>query len=209
MTTPRPITDFGFDNNAQRWRDRRNGRFVSEDAVTAEMNHHQTATFNALEFHTNELYNGEITPRQWQMRIIDELKNAHLSQAMFGAGGVGNMNQSRYGQVGATLRQQYRYLDGFTRDILAGNQSRAQALARIRQYGRATQQSYWNTYIRRFEGANVLIWWVLGVADHCEVCPSLAAGSPYTREQLGGRVPSNADTPCRANCNCHLRIERV
>lgn len=205
MTNPNPLLSggYGYNNTAQRWYDTGTGRFVSEQAVTDEMRVHQQATYNVLETLTTQLYRGQITLEQWQVGIAYELKDAHLAQAMYAVGGKNNMTQANYGRVGGTLADEYRYLANFANDIAAGNVSEAQALARIRQYGNATQASYWREYRN---ATKELIYWNLNPAEHCGDCLTLAGGSPYKPNELS-QVPGDGATQCRGNCRCTLSRE--
>lgn len=48
------------------------------------------------------------------------------------------------------------------------------------------------------------IWWNLWPpAEHCEDCPELAKGSPYTKDTLPTH-PAQGDTKCLRNCKCFL-----
>jgi len=49
-------------------------------------------------------------------------------------------------------------------------------------------------------------WQLGGAEDHCEDCPVLAEGGPYTPATLY-TTPGACDTPCLGNCKC--RIERL
>ena len=148
MTTPNPLNQYVYNNTAQRWQSVGSGRFVAEQTIIDEMRVHQEATFSTLDNLTTRLYSGSITVEQWQVAVASQLKDAHLAQAMFAVGGQANMTQANYGRVGGTLRDEYRYLSQFAQDIVDGKVSEAQALARIKQYGRATQQSYYREYAR-------------------------------------------------------------
>lgn len=194
------ISNVNFDNTALRWRNVRTGQFVAETVVVNELERHVSATFDALETMTTRLYRGDITLAQWQTGVAQELKDAHLAQAMFARGGKANMTSVEFGRVGGTLADEYRYLAGFADDIAAGRVSEAQAIARIRQYGRATRQSYWNEYRLASRG---LIAWRLNPAEHCGDCLNLAAGSPYRVDALP-TVPGAGSTQCRGNCKCTL-----
>lgn len=193
--------NYTYDNTAQRWRNVANGQFVSEQAVVAEMRVHQEATFSTLDTLTNQLYSGQLTVQQWQVSVASELKDAHLAQAMFGAGGSANMNASKWGRVGGTLASEYRFLDNFANDIANGNVSEAQALARIRQYGRATQQSYWREWEHARTGS--LVNWNVNPGENCGGCLDMQANNPHVASELD-KHPGSGDTPCRGNCNCTL-----
>ncbi len=51
-----------------------------------------------------------------------------------------------------------------------------------------------------------LLYWRLGPepSGHCQECPKIAAGSPYTRETLP-TVPRANRTTCKFNCKCFLQ----
>ncbi len=202
MTTP--ILDrTRYDNRAERWRDNATGRFIPHEAVVSEMRVHQQATYATLEGLTNQLYAKQITLAQWQLGVASELKDAHLAQAMFGAGGRANMTFVEFGRVGQTLREQYSFLNKFAADIAAGRQSQAQALARIRQYGNASAQSYYAEYVERRTGN---IYWRTTALESCPTCLAYAAGSPYTKSTLPA-YPCDGGTQCLANCKCYLSEE--
>lgn len=204
MTTPTRDSTYNYDNATQRWRNSLNGQFVSNESVVAEMRRHQEATFTQLESLTNRLYNREISLAQWQLGTAAELKDAHLAQALFGAGGRQNMDFSKWGRVGQTLREQYAYLNRFAQDIADGKVSQAQALARIRQYGKVSQVSYWNEFAVQNKGKQFN--YHLNPAEHCHPCIARVAGNPYTYETLQG-IPGDGSTPCRGNDACTLEVE--
>ena len=195
---------YAYNNTAQRWFDTASGKFVSEVAVTAEMRLHQTATYNVLDNVTRQLYAGQLSLEQWQLVVAAELKDAHLAQAMFAVGGQRNMTQANYGRVGGTLANEYRFLNQFAIDIQSGAVSEAQAIARIRQYGNATQQSYW----REYKLVSEIVYWNLNPAEHCGDCLTLAGGSPYKPQDLA-QVPGDGNTQCRGNCHCTLSREEI
>lgn len=192
-----------FNNTSQRWTNDSNGRFVSEAQVISELRTHQQAAESELQALTNRLYDGNITVAQWQVSVAQTLKDAHLAQSAFAVGGKRNMTQANYGRVGGVLRDEYGYLNQFAQDIVDGKQSRAQAVARIAQYGQATQQSYWREYAN---DTNDKIYWRLNPSDHCKDCVELAGNSPYTATTLP-TFPGAGETVCRGNCKCELHRE--
>jgi len=194
-------TTYRYNNNAQRWTDLNTGRFVSNQSVTDEMRRHQQATFGALDSMTQNLYSGNITLEQWQTGVAQELKQAHLAQSMFANGGKHNMTSVEYGRVGGTLADEYRYLNNFAQGIANGTISEAQAQARIRQYGKATQQSYWREYSQAREGKQVN--WIVNPGENCTDCLDMESGNPHDAKTLD-KFPGSGQTQCRGNCNCTL-----
>jgi hypothetical protein len=118
---------------------------------------------------------------------------------MFAVGGKANMTQANYGRVGGTLADEYRYLTNFANDILAGRVSEAQALARIQQYGNATQQSYW----REWSTTRKLVNWHVNPGESCGGCLDMEAQNPHNPDTMD-KYPGSGATECRGNCNCTL-----
>jgi len=192
-----------YNNRLLRWQEVATGRMVGEATVINQMRRHVAATFDTLDELTVRLYAGELTVQQWQTAVAAELKDAHVAQAMFARGGKVNMGATEYGRVGGTLADEYGYLSRFADDIAAGRQSLARARARVKQYGRATQQSYWREWALVSPGK---VYWRLNPAEHCEDCINLEAANPYTANTLP-TYPGAGATACRGNCNCHLERE--
>lgn len=198
MTTP--LFSYQYNNNANRWTNPVNGQFVAQAEVISEMRNHQTATYTALDNLTTSLYAGNITTAQWQVGVAQQLKDAHLAQAMYGAGGRANMTATKWGRVGGTLANEYSFLTNFANDIANGTVSEAQALARIKQYGNATQQSYWREFSANSPD---LLYWLLSAVRNCPDCIDLAGNSPYTSDTIP-TYPGAGVTRCRGNCKCTL-----
>ncbi len=216
---------FNFDDVEQRWREillvggliainqqtsgTSQGQLVPETAVIEEMRVHQLSTFDVLQMLTNQLYSGGISIPEWQIGVASELKDGHLAQSMFAVGGRANMTSVEFGRVGGTLSSEYRHLNAFAEGIANGTVSEAQALARVNQYGRATQQSYWSERTLIMANRGRMVNWVLHPAEHCEAslgflgCVDLAADSPHDPNELTV-FPGSGDTTCRGNCNCTL-----
>lgn len=204
MTTPQNnllTGQVGYNNTAQRWYSTGNGRFVSQQSVVDEMHRHQEATYDVLDSTTRQLYAGSINLQQWELAVASELKDAHLAQALFAIGGKNNATQANYGRVGGTLRDEYGYLHNFANDISAGRVSEAQALARIKQYGKATQQSYHREWVQVRKGKKIN--WNVNPGENCSGCLDMQSQNPHDAESMT-KFPGSGDTPCRGNCNCTL-----
>jgi hypothetical protein len=115
------------------------------------------------------------------------------------------------GRISIELNAEYGFLDGLLEEarrrhevtdtpfgLYIANRARlyAEALRSLFYYGQLAQHASTDP-----------VWWVLvELADHCSVCPELAAGSPYTVATLP-TVPSRGDTPCLGNCKCFLDFD--
>ena len=101
---------------------------------------------------------------------------------MFGAGGRANMSPALRESTNSIIAKEYEFLNDFAVDIASGNVSEAQSRARVKQYGNASQQSYWQALIAT-GGA-------LAIID---------SNPLYT-------VPGAGATRCRGNCKCTLNF---
>jgi hypothetical protein len=152
--------------------------FVPRDPVMDALTDAATQEMQRL---TEALYGGRIEISQWSMGVADTLKDLHLSNAMVAVGGSDNLGFTEYGRIGGTLSDEYRHLYDFAQGIANGEVSEAQALARISQYGQASQQSFWKEYILAQEKLEE--WADLPVLS---------------------QSPGDGSTQCHGNCNCTL-----
>ncbi len=181
------------------------GRFVKATAVkraTMQVIRQSQAEMRSL---TQQLNRGELTIENWRARFASELKNVHVSNAMAGAGGMGNMTQSDYGRVGQELRFQYQRLNGFAAKLKAGELSEAQAEARAEMYVASGNKTF--EAARRAKASEVFTEErnVLGATDkHCEGCLA---------ETARGWVPIGMLMPpgernCMALCKCRYAFRK-
>ena len=58
--------------------------------------------------------------------------------------------------------------------------------------------------------SDVKIYWMLGIAEHCDDCLLLEAGNPYSKFGVGANplpaVPRSGYTECLSNCKCRLEM---
>ena len=132
---------------------------------------------------TRALYGGRLNLSQWSMSVASVLKDAHLSNSIVAVGGADNLGPVNYGRSGGTLADEYRHLYDFAQAISDGDVSEAQALARIQQYSRASQQAYWREYVQR------------------EMRPE------WNDLPVLKNTPRDGRTQCHGNCNCQLRAD--
>jgi hypothetical protein len=138
------------------------------------------ATNEVLKALTERLYSGQINLVQWSLGVAGELKDAHVASALVGTGS-NSLNLQQLARVGGTLADEYRHLFDFAVGIARGDVSEAQALARISQYGKASQQEYWREYAKAQEKVDA--WAALPILS---------------------QSPGDGKTRCRGNCNCTL-----
>lgn len=184
-----------------------NGRFLSQSAVEALVDGRANKLGTLLRRLTDMLGRGDISLVQWQQSVREALKLAHTQAAIIGNGGRDNMQASDWGRIGQRLRAEYRYLEGFARDLLAGSVSTPMALSRISMYAQAVRGSYWEgTTIRQEKQGYSLMRRILDPqAAHCQDCLDFAARGLVS---IGSLPMPGQRCACRSNCKCRVEYKR-
>lgn len=151
---------------------RQGGRFVAFTVIREAAWQMAEATGNAVQAVAQQLIDGQLQVMHWQEFMRLAIKNEHLAQYMAGRGGKAQMTWRDYGIVGALLKEQYQFLDGFAAEVAAGKLTPAQILGRARMYMLNAQQSFWRGR-------------------------SEALGMPRLPT-----YPGAGDTECLVNCRC-------
>jgi len=126
-----------------------------------------------------ELLNGQITVQRWVLDFRTRLKDVYRNEYLLGRGGRQNMTASDWGKLGAMLKKQYQYLNGFARDIQAGKVSEGQMARRAQMYFDSSRQAF-------------------------ERGKSSATGMPDLPA-----YPGDGQTQCLSNCQCTWDIEET
>lgn len=184
-----------------------NGRFLSQSAVEALVDGRISRLGRELRRFTNMLSGGDITLDQWQQSVREALKLSHAQAAIIGNGGRDSMGPAEWGKVGQRLRGEYRYLETFARDLLAGSVSTPMALARIGMYAESVRGSYWEgTAIRQERQGYSLMRRILdSQAKHCQDCLDYAARGVVP---MGSLPMPGQRCACRSNCKCRVKYLR-
>lgn len=171
------------------------GRLVSEGEIAdslREMYERTQTQFGGL---AQAVARGDITPSLFQRAMMEQLKNLHLSTAVLGAGGWDRADARLYGRVGRVLRDEYRYLARFVRQMEAGQISPAEAVNRAQLYADNAYGQYWRETDRRMSRANVNEERLITDLEPCEICVDAAAQ---------GWVKLGTHTiPKHLKCRCH------
>jgi hypothetical protein len=198
-------TGYAWDRASARYRNLQTGRYVSEASVRGLGERFAIeAVGSNIELLTDRFIDGKIDLETWQRGMAREIKDAHVVSAMLGRGGRDQMTQADWGRLGARLREQYRYLNRFAREIANGQLSPAQIRARAAMYARSARTSYFDglTSAKREAGFEEEQR-VLGVAEHCDDCPPLAGyWAPI------GSLPPIGESQCLTNCRCSKKYRK-
>jgi len=184
-----------------------NGRFLSQTAVEALVDGRISNLGRLLRRYTSMLDRGDITLDQWQESVRQALKLAHVQAAMIGSGGRNGMTPVEWGRIGQRLRAEYRYLETFARDLLAGGISTPMALARIGMYAESVRGSYWEgTSMRQERQGYSLMRRILdSQAKHCQDCLDYAARGVVP---IGSLPLPGQRCACHSNCKCRVKYLR-
>lgn len=153
-----------------------------------------------------DLREGRISLAEWQLRMRDETRSAHVASYVLQRGGWQQMSQADYGRVGRELRDQYKYLNRFAQEIKSGKQRLDGTLQnRALLYIRAGRHTF-----HKAETKTALLLgfdqerYVLHPADHCRShrkhmgCVERAAAS----WQPIGLLPDIGECTCHSNDRC-------
>lgn len=194
---------YSFDNKSGRYRDNANGRFLSSRNVVSALETQIDASRSAMAQVTESLRNNRISLSDWRSEMVNHIKTIHVAQYAAGQGGWAQMTASDYGRIGNVLKEQYRYLNGFTHDLQeqmfskGGIDRRADARAGLyAEAGHATFEA--SRRLERFEAGMGYERRVLGSAEHCSDCVEYADRGWQPLHTL----PAIGDSQCHSNCRC-------
>jgi hypothetical protein len=198
--------DWSYDPVSGRYRSE-NGRFLSRKAIEALVDGRVGKLSTQLKDYTTRLSSGSITIDQWQGSVREAIKMSHIQAAVLGQGGRNALSSSDYGRIGQKLRQEYRYLERFVRDLLDGAVSSAHALNRIGLYAESVRSSYWEgTTVRQEQQGYSLMRRILdGQAIHCQDCIGYAQRGIVP---IGSLPMPGQRCECRARCKCTIEYLR-
>lgn len=159
-----------------------------------------------------QLQREEITPAVWRAKMDSAIRIGHVEAHMAGqriAGAAGYAGEAQ--RIGRIIGDgESQYLQGFLTDILDGRyidldgEFRLGAFeSRQMMYVKKTRATSCAGFVYASSG-NAFDWVLGATEDHCEECPIMAAGGPYTEATLY-TYPALSDHPCRTSCLCYLR----
>jgi len=134
--------------------------------------------------------------------------------SMFGKAAALNADDLFY--LRRAMEVEAQFLKGFIDDVVSGRIDLAGKMgagSRADLYSRSLRGSWWNAKTEWAgggddgDGYEVICFWEMSPAEHCEDCVALASMSPWPRDALA-TVPGAGDTACQARCKCSLRYER-
>jgi len=176
------------------------GQFVREKDVvriTKKAIEYELQAGNKI---TKDLLSGKINVSTWEQKTAQSIRNLAIYQYSLGIGGIKQMDWRDHAEISGKVNLQYQYLRGFSRDIIQGNLSEAQILARVQMYYNKTRHFYEDG---RLEGhaRNGFLWErrVLAAFHSCDDCVRYS-GVGWVKIRT---LPNPGEScQCRANCKC-------
>lgn len=205
------VPGFYFDRRSGRYVEATSGRFVSRQRILSlletRITHHQEGLMQL----TQALLDGRLGLADWQRLFKQELKVMHIQQAVLARGGWANMRPADWGRVGAAVKAQYKYLNGFAEDIAAGAfksgrpMMEGHILARAGMYAQSGRATYWKEHgaIQKEAGMTEERRIAVGDAGTCGPCSELA-GKGW---QPIGTLPPPGGPPCDGLTHCRCEKE--
>lgn len=170
-------------------------RIVSRDRVLFELDQEVARTQTRLKGIARLLASDKIDLPTFQIRFAEELKLSHLRSASFGAGGRQQMSARQFGYVGAKLKEEYGFLDGFAQALANGELTATQALNRAGMYGQGIRSSFFRAEHQTKDRDGFLGKRSLDAgASHCPECVTYSTQGKY--------VPASEIIPIATNCTC-------
>lgn len=197
-------TTFTWDPRANRYRDKAGGRFVSEKAIIALTEARAAKASDDLAALGSRLISGSINLTTFQIEFAEQLKTLHAQQAMLGKGGLKAMGDPDWLRVARRLKDEYKYLRGFAKDLRAGSLSERQIQARIQLYAKHAIVSYRESQeaVQKEKGSRYVRRTLGKCSPHCRECLTYAARGWQPIGKLP--VPGLACS-CGANCCCVIK----
>lgn len=165
-----------WDDRAKRYRDTSTGRFITQHKAVTLRDFYIEAKKSDTDRLSRQLTEHKISLQQWTLDMRQQIKDTFSNEYMLARGGRNNMTQADWGRVGAMVKKQYQYLQGFARDVDAGKMSEGQIRTRSRMYIDSATQAF-------------------------ERAKTESLGMPVLPA-----YPGDGRTVCRSNCQCHWNI---
>ena len=202
-----------WDERLRRYRDTATGRILSFDQVGDLVDDWVDDSISIVAQLANLLATGKLSVQDWQSRMVTEIKNSYIEQAILAGGGRDSMTQGDWGIVGNLLRHQYQYLSNFAQEIKAGHLTVGQIVSRASMYINSARSAFWAIRDRRekAKGMTEERWIAIGDEATCGPCASADAENWQPIGTFGqpgsGVVRRKPKTECEGLTHCRCRKE--
>lgn len=194
---------YQWDTVAARFRDPLTGRYVGRDKVRGVLDDLVLRSQARITTASDALRTGNSTVAEWQATMREEIKRTHLQSEALLRGGWKQMTPADYGRVGARVKEQYRYLDNFTKELEQGKQiTDGGFMARARMYAASARVGFHDELGKMLLGIGYTEERnVLHPAEHCAECVDMSA---LGWVPIGTVVPIGS-RQCLGNDKCSMK----
>ncbi len=201
------LNTYTYNPKLLRYTNRRNGRIVSAQEVRNAVDTVIDAEAIRLQNVAQLLVEGKINLPEWQIQTTALLKNLHVAMGLAACGGVNAISASDMGYIASQIKEQYKYLRDFAKQIKNETQKLDKSLvARAGSYAQAARATYENTLQRRAKAAGLSQEKSVldSAAEHCSPCVD-EAGKGWVA--VGSLIPIGQRS-CRSQCRCHMTYRK-
>jgi hypothetical protein len=196
-----------FNPATHRYHNIETGRFVSRSEVLGLVDKEVLRLETRLKGHARLLAGGKIEISEFQIRMAESLKDSHIRMATLGAGGEKAMNSQQYGHVGQGLKQQYKFLYQFGKDLESGSLSEKRILSRASQYAQSANTAFHKSeFVARGKQGFYAKRLLDPQSRHCAECVGYQQ-LQWTLVNLV--VPPGVNCSCGGRCRCRLIFQKV
>lgn len=187
-----------------------NGRsyFVSSKTVINWIESSLQSTGAIADTLASMVYNLQISPKDWNTLMRQHIKDETIRQYITAIGGRQNMNQSDWGKIGAMVKEQYGYFDGFYKLVQGGNLTEGQVRSRARMYINSAREAFEKATqkVAIKWGADEVRWVRDLTVENCPGCADYSALGwvKIKDDKFKGNYPGSGGTVCLTSCHCHL-----
>lgn len=188
-----------YDTDASRYR-ASNGQFVSAKTIRDEIEKSIIERQREIKQLSQKLVDGKINLSKWTTEMRDQIKHSHLVSAAVARGGREQLTQSDLGRLGAKLKEQYKYLNSFARDIANGKVNPSAIASRAASYMTAARALFYaEEQAAKAEGDFTKAKRVLRSGESCAGCIAQAARGFIAIEEM---PPIGSIANCFQRCRC-------
>lgn len=194
-----PQSTVAYDRRSGRYRDGATGKFVSRSTLLRLVDDEAARLSARMQGHARLLTQNRIDLPTFQRRASEDLKLSHIRNGILASGGRSLTTFAQYGSIGRLLRDQYSYLDGFSRDIAAGKLTKSQIIQRASLYGASTRAAFHQSekIAKGREGFIEAKRSLDPQSHHCDSC--------LAYDTQGKWLPLTQVTMPTVNCQCNSR----
>lgn len=200
-----PASRFTWDTLTLRYRDAATGRFIPQQTVFRELERVIHVSERRMLAIAARYQQGSVSLVEFKLLMRAEVKSLHIATGIVANGGLSQMDSRAWGEVGARLRSEYGYLNGFGRDIAQGRLApqTTRLKWRARSYASGARIEFWRVTNDRLSrtGQVVMAQRVLGpvISEHCPDCNALK-----NKWYLLSELPAIGGDRCRWFCRCYI-----